>query len=112
MTGGRTFHISFILNKSKILSIGINKYNRSSSFNRNYGYLPHQKLHSEMAAAIKLGFINCNGLSIVNFRIDNNGNLANSCYCAACQNLIKALAFKSAHYSDNDGNICEFRLTK
>ena len=103
ITGGRTFHLSAILNKSRVISIGINNYLKSHPRNKEFGYAPHARLHAEMAACLRLGFTDCSGLSIVNLRIDRNGNLCNSKFCLGCSNLIKFLNFKDAYYSTESG---------
>ncbi len=105
---GRCAHITIILNKSKILSIATNNYNKSHFEMRRFGYKKYHGIHSEMRAALKLGLDSCNGLVLVNFRIDNNNRLANSRPCLACSNLIRELSFKSVYYSDSYGQIQKF----
>lgn len=106
-SGGRCNHIAFILNKSRILSIGLNKYNRTHPANQRYGYQPHQGIHAEMSAALKLGLEDCTGLSIISVRINRNGQISNSLFCKGCTNLVKALNFKSCLYTDDFGHLQE-----
>jgi hypothetical protein len=108
ITGGRNFHASFILNKSKLLSIGVNRYNKSHPKNQEFGYSPMAGIHSEMAACLKLGLTDCSSLGIVNVRINRNGQLSNSCFCKGCSNLVKYLNFKEAFFTNDGGKFERF----
>ncbi len=105
---GRCNHITIITKKSKILSIAQNNYNKTHPQLKRFGYHPHNRLHSEMNAALKLGLVDCSGLTLVNLRINNNNQLDNSCPCFGCRNLIKSLNFKNAYYTNEFGTIQEF----
>ena len=105
---GRCYHVSFILNKSKILSIGLNDYKKTHPKTKEFGYHPNSKLHSELAACLRLGLTDCEGLTIVNVRINNNGLLDNSKFCAGCSNLIKSLKFNSAYFSNERGEFQQY----
>ena len=107
-TIGRCRHFSFVLNKSKILAIGLNDYQKSHPMNQKFGYHPMSKLHAEMAAALKLGMVNCAGLTMVNIRINRENEISNSLYCRGCSNLVRALNFKDTYYSDSNGHIQQF----
>lgn len=102
-SGGRNFHVSAIFKKSKLISLGLNNYSKTHPRTRDFGYPEHCRIHSELAACLKLGLSDCSGLTIVNVRIDRNGNLANSKYCRGCTNLVKHLNFSKAFYT-NDYN--------
>ena len=99
---GRCQHFSFILNKSKILSIGINDYKKTHPKTKEFNYHPNAKVHSEMAASLRLG-LDCAGLTIVNIRIDKQNKITNSCPCSGCQDLIKSLKFRCVYYSNEYG---------
>lgn len=107
---GRCFHTSIIINKSKILSIGINNYNKTHPKLKEFGYNPLSKLHSEMAACLRLGLTDCSNLTIVNIRINRNNKLDNSKFCNGCQNLIRQLNFSKAFYTNKLGNFEKFSL--
>ena len=106
----KNWHLSAILNKSKILSIGVNDYTKTHPKLREFKYHPLAKIHSELNACLKLGLTDCSGLTIVNIRIDKNENLNNSCYCFGCSNLVRYLGFKQAFFTDEDGNFQEYVL--
>jgi len=103
---GRCFHVSFVLNKSRLLSIGFNKY-KTHPQTRNYSYHRFAGIHSEMDAVLKLGLNDCRGLTLINIRIDAHGNLCNSAMCNGCSELTKKLNFKRIIYTNNIGNFIE-----
>jgi deoxycytidylate deaminase len=103
---GRCAHSSFVFSKSKLLSIGFNKY-KTHPQTKNYSYHRFAGIHSELDAVLKLGMNDCSGLTIVNIRIDKNENLCNSQPCRGCSELIKTLGFKRIIYTNNIGNFVE-----
>ena len=75
----RCRHFSFILDRNKIISIGLNslkthpknlKYNYVNKLNQNISDIVGT--HSELSAVIKLGEEDCSGLTLVNTRINRN----------------------------------------
>lgn len=114
---GRSFHTTFIFDKNKIISIGINNYNKThpkaylykkDEVTNESEYVP--SIHSELSAAIKLGFEDCSHLSFVNVRVDKNGQLNNSHPCSGCAKLLTQIGFKRFYYSGEKG-FKEFTLT-
>lgn len=100
-------HISFIFKKSKLLSIGSNKY-KTHPKTKDYNYHDFAGIHSELDATLKLGLSDAGtakGLTIVNVRIDKNGNVCNSAPCPGCSDLIKTLSFKEVFYTNNSGTL-------
>jgi hypothetical protein len=98
----RCFHTSFVVRKGKVLAIGINQIKTHPKI-KQYGYHALCGLHSELDAALKLGFTDCSDLILINIRIDGKGQLNMSKPCQFCQKLIKQLNFKSVFYSGPDG---------
>lgn len=105
---GYSFHISALFRKGKILSIGVNNYNRQHLAHRFGEYYPTKftasstyraSLHSECSLAIRAGLEDWCGCEMVNIRIDNNGNPANSKPCLNCARVVKALAPKRVFFS-------------
>jgi deoxycytidylate deaminase len=105
---GRAFHVSYILDGPKILSVGINSYfdSHPNSILPDYHksdfvdglYLA--RLHSEVAAAKKLRF-KCSGLVLVNVRIDNNNSQAYSAPCVNCwEHIVKRCGFKKVYFTN------------
>jgi deoxycytidylate deaminase len=110
---GRSFHSTFIFDKGKLLSIGVNNYkklHRSHKFGLYKGTKDNPEkyvagIHSEIDAIIKLGNTDCSKLTFINIRIDNN-NLPNiSKPCENCFRVLQGLGFKQIYYIDSFGSI-------
>lgn len=106
----RCRHFSFILDKNKIISIGLNslkthpknlKYNYVNKLNQNISDIVGT--HSELSAVIKLGKEDCRGLSLINTRINRNNLLDFSAPCSGCCDMIKQLNFDNIYYSNSNG---------
>lgn len=102
---GKCFHVTFIYDKSKLLSIGVNNYNRLKNRFSTHNDRHNLGLHSEFAAILKLGLDDCNKLTFINVRIDNNGKLAMSKPCCNCQMLLQQVGYKKLWYWD-EGWVC------
>lgn len=102
----RCRHFSFIFERNRLVSIGINNP-KTHPLNLKYNYTGRKHLrindligtHSELNAVIKLGANNCKGLTIVNTRINRNNQLDYSCPCNGCRDMIKKLGFKKMVYT-------------
>lgn len=114
----RCRHFSFILDKSKIISIGLNslkthpknlKYNYVNKLNENISDIVGT--HSELSAVIKLGEEDCSGLTLVNTRINRNEELDFSSPCSGCLDMIKQLNFKNVYFSNAQGKFDKLDLT-
>ena len=110
----RCKHFSFIVHKSKIIAIGLNKpkthpihlRNRKVSNITGLDYSEHKHTCSEFNAIIKLKKktnIESKRCTLVNLRYDKNGNLAIAKPCMSCKNLLKYFEFKRVIWSTNDG---------
>jgi hypothetical protein len=107
---GRNNHFAFVLNKSKLLSIGINQYNKTHPRVLDYDYKSHSGLHAELSACLKLGLTNCSNLTIVSTRVNRNSKLDNAKPCFGCADLIRKLNFKSCYFTDENGQFQVFEL--
>lgn len=102
----RCRHFSFIFERNRLISIGINNP-KTHPLNLKYNYIGKKQLkindvvgtHSEMSAVIKIGPENCKGLTIVNTRVNRNNELDYSCPCNGCRDMIKKLGFKKLLYT-------------
>ena len=108
---GHSFHTTFIFDKSKLLSIGFNNYNKLHRRHR-FGIYRGTKdnpekyisgIHSEIDAIIKLGRTDCSRLVFINIRIDNNNNPNMSKPCENCFRVLQGLGFKQIYYIDQLG---------
>ena len=106
----RCKHFSFIINKNKILSVGINNPKKTHPKNLKYKYKGRYNndisefvgVHSELSAILKYGFEDCTNHILINTRVNAAGKIANSKPCAGCQNLIKQLNFKKVYYTTDE----------
>lgn len=105
----RCRHFSFIFDRTRLVSIGLNSY-KTHPLNLKYNYINKEKIrissivgtHSEMSAVIKLGKKDCQGLTIVNTRI-NRKNELDYCYpCSGCLDMIKKLGFKNVFFTNKE----------
>jgi len=107
----RCKHFSFIFYKNKLLSIGSNNY-KTHPFNLKFNYVNRQKnkissfvgTHSEMKAFLKLRKKNCEGLTLINTRINRNNEIDYSKPCRGCCDMIKSLNFKEVYFSNKKGS--------
>lgn len=103
------FHVSFIVQRSRILSIGVNNPKKTHPRNLGMKYRDHRGndvsdmvgIHSELASIIRLGETDCRRYKLVNVRIDNHGQLVNSCPCEGCLNLVSQVGFREVWYTNN-----------
>jgi len=107
---GRSFHTTFIFDKSKLLSIGWNDYSKEHRRHKFGDYTSKNEfahytsgVHSECSAIIRLGEEDCSDYSFLNVRIDNNGevNLAKPCH--NCMGLLNQVGFKRLIWTTKDG---------
>lgn len=104
---GHSFHTTFAFRGNKLLSIGINNYNKQHPSHK-FGQYRSTKgsgiyvpgIHSEVSALIKLGVEDCSDITFVNLRIDNNGKLANSKPCFNCTRVLNQIRYKNVWYFD------------
>jgi hypothetical protein len=107
----RCRHFSFIFDKSRLLSIGVNSC-KTHPLNLRYNYVNRQNdpigsfvgTHSEMNAVIKLGLKDCCGLVIINTRINRNNQIDYSFPCNGCLDMIRKFGFKSVFYTTKNGD--------
>lgn len=106
----RCKHFSFIFEKNKLISIGINSP-KTHPLNLKYNYVNKQKdkishivgTHSEMSAVIKLGLLtNCEGLTIVNTRINRKKEIDYSLPCSGCMDMLLDLKFEKIYYTTKE----------
>lgn len=107
----RCKHFSFIYEKNKLISIGINNP-KTHPWNLKYNYINKQKnkisemvgTHSEVNAVRKLGYEFCDGLIMINTRVNKNNKIDYSKPCNGCMEMICQLRFEKVFYTDKLGN--------
>lgn len=113
MQTGRSFHCSVALKNGRLIEYGINRYDKEHLYykfgkyksnrtnNKNVYY--HSGIHSEIDLIKKLSKHNIHKLTLLNIRIDNNGNIAQACPCENCRRILKQYKFKKIYYTiDNE----------
>ena len=111
----RCNHFSFILNKKKIISIGMNLQkthpthlkNRKVSVRTGEDFSDQKHTCSEFTAIIKLKRltnIDTKKCTLVNMRYDRNKKLALAKPCMSCFSLLRYHKFKEVLYTDDNGN--------
>jgi len=115
----RCRHFSFILDRNRIISIGMNS-TKTHPMNLKYNYINKNKekisdivgTHSELNAVIKLGIEDCSKLTLVNTRINRNNLLDHSAPCNGCSDMIKQLNFKNVYHTDSQANFVQYNINK
>jgi len=115
----RCRHFSFILDRNRIISIGMNS-TKTHPMNLKYNYINKNKenisdivgTHSELNAVIKLGEEDCSKLTLVNTRINRNNLLDHSAPCYGCSDMIKQLNFKNVYHTDSQANFIQYNINK
>jgi deoxycytidylate deaminase len=111
----KCFHVTFIVKKRKIVTIGINK-SKTHPNNLKYNYYgldgaPIHRfvgVHSEMAAILKYGKTDCSDCTFINVRIDRNNKVAMSKPCLGCQHLLDVVGWKSIYFSSKNEKFLKF----
>jgi deoxycytidylate deaminase len=115
----RCRHFSFILDRNRIISIGMNS-TKTHPMNLKYNYINKNKekisdivgTHSELNAVIKLGIEDCSKLTLVNTRINRNNLLDHSAPCNGCSDMIKQLNFKNVYHTDSQADFIQYNINK
>lgn len=116
----RCRHFSFVLNKKKIVSIGINQRkthptnlkNRKFSIKTGEDFSDQKHTCSEFNAIIKLKNmtnINTKRCTLINVRYDRNKKLAFASPCMSCKSLLTFFEFKNVFFTDDKGNYHEYK---
>jgi deoxycytidylate deaminase len=115
----RCRHFSFILDRNRIISIGMNS-TKTHPLNLKYNYVNKDNksisdivgTHAELNAVIRLGEEDCSRLTLINSRINRNNMLDYSAPCSGCSDMIKQLNFKNVYFSNAQGKFDKINLTK
>lgn len=108
----RTFHVSFLMRRSKILSIGINKRRnhtinlRNRKHNRSGIDISDAKFQCSEYRTLKkskvqnIDYPKCD---LINIRINRGNQLCLACPCESCLSLINHFSIKNVYYTDEFG---------
>lgn len=109
----RCHHFSFVFNKNKLIAVGENKLNTTprNRFNLTNFDISMKGTCSEMDVFIraknKYEKLEWKRLTLINCRIDRNGNIKNSRCCDSCQNLVKYLGIKNIYHTNDSGGFSQ-----
>lgn len=111
----RCFHVTFIIKKGKIQTIGINSsktHTRNLKFNyySNNGMDLRREvgLHSELSAIIKGGREDYSDCDFVNVRLNREGILLNAKPCRGCSSALSQTGYRSLLFSNSTGHFEEY----
>lgn len=109
----RTFHLTGIFNKNRLLVLAENspKTHSLNKYNPKYGHDGRnisdiKGTCSELAAIIKFRNrtnFDLSRCSLVNIRINKLGSIANSCPCVSCANLLRYFRFREVWFTNEAG---------
>ena len=117
----RCKHVSFILHKGKVVSIGQNHFKthpihvrRNPKWNSNGVEYSDRKPHCSEWSVIK-NFLKRTNIPIgkctlVNIRLDSFEQIRSSYPCESCRSLLSAVTPKRVFYTDNDGQFLEMNF--
>jgi deoxycytidylate deaminase len=110
-TGRNYRHLSFLVWRNKILSVGFNSSNihpkvQKMNIYNNYADGSEKGLHSEASALIvnyKGDIADLKYCTLVNTRISKTGQFGMSCPCISCQQLISFCGIKRVLFTNSQG---------
>jgi len=111
----RTFHVSVLWNKNRLLSVGVNRKSThprnliNKKFSEEGEDISHSKFQcAEFCAFTGLGkqrytldFSKC---IMVNLRFDRNYRISLSRPCESCESLLRWLNLKRVYFTNSEGN--------
>ena len=102
----RCCHVAFILNKSRIVSVGVNNLTKTHTLNKKYSYPEHKNsICAELSAVIRGHKEDYSGHRMIVLRVDRNDKLNYSKPCPGCQNVIRAMNFRETYYTNKEGKL-------
>lgn len=99
----RCRHVAALVDKNKIISLGMNKAQSSPGFYKLSNNQKKQYIHAEYDCLNNV--LDCSRLTMYVVRVDNNGRLAQSKPCPICQRAINTAGIKRVVYSVNNGMV-------
>jgi deoxycytidylate deaminase len=103
-TRGRARHVSFIVRKKKIFSIGLNNSYKSHPLSATYGHR-FNSIHAELAAILNfprpIYFLS--QFTVVNIRYLRNGKIGCSKPCCSCEKMLNDFNVKRVVYLNKFG---------
>jgi hypothetical protein len=111
---GENFHVTAIYDKSRLVSLGHNDYEKphpEKRFGKYSATRYHQAKytpcrHSEVSSIMASGRDDFSDLTFINVRITNSGGVGMARPCVNCLSLMHTqIGFKCIYYTQGDGTI-------
>jgi len=102
-------HITFLLIRRRVVSIGWSKAFKSHPMGQNYG--PRfNSIHSELDAILNFEYppFMLHNVTMVNLRFAMDGKMSMSKPCINCQKMIKDFGITEVYYTNREGNFERF----
>lgn len=99
-------HISMILNKKRLISVGTN-VGKTHAASLRHGYY-NMVSHSELSAFLKVPYTQRSNLTLINFRFNKLGQMRISNPCSVCSIWCDPI-FKEIWASQSDGSIRQLK---
>lgn len=104
-------HVSFLLFRDRIVSIGINNPYKTHPMSLKYNFRGRDDtdirydigIHSELSAVIRLGREDLQKHSLINVRINRENQIAMSKPCHGCLDMIKRLRIGKVLFTNKSG---------
>lgn len=105
---GRCRHVSFLVCRNKIQSIGLNSYIKTHTKAAQFGHFG-ANIHSELGAIVNAPKnLDINRMTLYNIRIKTNGIVSLAAPCSCCTKLILAYNIRRVYYTNNSGDFEKF----
>lgn len=110
---GRSFHVAFVLQRRKIVSVGFNDFRKTNQICHSYKPTRHLLanyeacIHAEIDATAKFRNKDVRKMILVSIRIDNHGRLAYAQPCPNCAYHLGKMGFVDIIYSTRDRKFAE-----
>ena len=100
---GRCRHVSFVVVRNKIISIGTNSYIKTSPLSQKFG-ARDGFIHSELAAIVNAPrSVDLSKTTVYNVRISLTGEIKLSAPCPSCQKVLVAFDIRRCYFTTEEG---------
>lgn len=115
---GKSFHVSILYRKNRMVCVGINNYNKSHNEKKFGKYLNHKgfaneyrpSLHSESSCLLRFGEEDLSKYDILNIRIGNENQLLMSKPCPNCFRILQDVNIDNIFYSTDKHTYEQIKL--
>lgn len=105
---GRCRHVSFVIVRNRIISIGTNSYIKTSVTSHRFG-ARDGFIHSELAAIVNAPrSVDLSKTAVYNVRISLTGEVKLSMPCPSCQKVLTAFNIRRCYFTTEQGSFERF----